>query len=80
MNAQPRSAAFSLLREMKDLFDLSDQSLATLIGTSRPHVQAVLAGRYAEYLNARQRQALLAYARLTRDEMIEAVARLEALS
>jgi hypothetical protein len=73
---------YSMLRRAKELFGLSDDELAQIIGRSRPHVQCVVRGEqsgkpYPEYLDGRQIRALLDYCRLIRDQAIEGVAELE---
>jgi DNA-binding XRE family transcriptional regulator len=69
--------AYSMLRRAKNALGLTDDELAQVIGTSRQHVQSICKGVYAEHLNAVQIRALLQYARLIRDQAIEAVTALE---
>lgn len=73
------SASYSLLRTARDRIGLTEAELAQVIGSSRSHVQAVCQSKYNEYLNASQMRALLAYVRLFRDEVIEAVAEMEVM-
>lgn len=59
---------------------ISDPELAQVIGSSRPHVQAVRRGAYAEHLTTEQARNLMMYCRLVRDRAIDAVAEMELMA
>lgn len=70
----------SFLQRVADLTGFVDTELATITGLGVSTVYAYRAGTRREYLNGRQRQALLAAVRLYRDQLIEGYDALELLA
>lgn len=68
---------YSMLRICRDLLGMSSPELAEIIGATTSHVQAIIADRYWESLSGPQIRALMAAARLKRDQAIQAVEELE---
>lgn len=68
---------YSLLRHAQELFGFSCAELAQVIGRSEIHVRCVIRGAdgagkpYPEYLDGRQRRAVLDYCKLARDRFVQ---------
>lgn len=75
MTAEP--LPFSFLRKAAEITGWSHGDLASISGIPRSSVQAIIAGRYAEHLNARQIQAITDAVRLFRDRIIQGVEEME---
>ena len=71
---------YSLLRRARELFGFTHTEMAEVVGMSRPGVEAICNGRYAEWLNPVQKRAMLDYCRLVRDQAIAAVDELELMN
>ncbi len=67
----------SILQTVQDITGCTDDELASLIGRSRPTVQAYRSGRLPEYLDGQQSKALRMAVRLFRDRIVQAVDELE---
>jgi ribosome-binding protein aMBF1 (putative translation factor) len=68
---------FSLIRKAVEITGWSHAYLSELLAMPRSSVQAICAGKYTEYLDARQSQALMDAVRLHRDQIIQGVAEME---
>lgn len=71
---------YSHIRKAKQITDWPDSFLAEILGMPKSSVTALVAGRYAEHLNARQLQALGDALRLYRDQAIQGVEEWEAFT
>lgn len=70
----------SLLAKAKEITGWTDPDLALVVGMPRSTVQACIAGRRVESLDATQTKALLDALRLHRDKLVAGVEEIELLS
>lgn len=76
MTAAP-DLPFSMIRKAHEVTGWTHAELAATLGMTRPTVQAIIAGRFNEYLNARQTQALLDAVRLYKDQVVQGFTEME---
>jgi hypothetical protein len=70
----------SFIARVQDVTGFSDGELGVILGIPANTVRAYRVGVRTEYINGRQRQALLRAAHLLRDRLIQGCAELERLA